>query len=176
MRSDLVRIGDKLISRKKIMRTVERILELRSQGSSQQEAADMLGLDRSFVSRLEGAGEVRKGERLALIGFPILNVEELWSIAISEGVEFILILNEKQRWHYVTRRTGADLFNEVAEMLAGLRQFDAVIFLGSDRRLRWAESVWDNVLGVEIGASPITEDKYVDPELVRELIRSVRCP
>ncbi|MGI6036312.1 MAG: transcriptional regulator [Limnochordia bacterium] len=176
MQSDLVRIGDKLISRKKIVRTVERILSLRSQGSSQQETADLLGLDRSFVSRLEGMGEVRKGERLALIGFPILNVEELQSMALEEGVDFVLILNEKQRWSFVTGRTGADLFNEVAEMLAGLRQFDAVIFLGSDRRLRWAESVWDNVLGMEIGLSPITEDKYVDPELVCQLIRSVRCP
>ena len=158
------------------MRTVERILELRSQGSSQQEAADMLGLDHTFVSRLEGMGEVRKGEALGLDWLPHPQWGRARSMALSEGVEFVLILNEKQRWHYVTGRTGADLFNEVAEMLAGLRQFDAVIFLGSDRRLRWAESIWDNVLGVEIGASPITEDKYVDPELVRQLIRSSKVP
>ena len=67
---DLLRIGEKLISTSRIHRTVDQILELRSQGQSQQEVAEQIGVDRTFISRLEGLGEVRKGGRVAVIGFP----------------------------------------------------------------------------------------------------------
>ena len=74
---DLVRIGSKLISRSRIIRRLDEILQMRVSGKSQQETAEALGVDRSFISRLEALGEVRKGGRVALIGFPIENKAEL---------------------------------------------------------------------------------------------------
>ena len=80
----LLRVGDKLINRQKIYRTVDQILMLRRQGLSQQETANQVGVDRTVISRLENMGEVRKGKSVALIGFPIDNCEELRQVARQE--------------------------------------------------------------------------------------------
>ena len=53
---DLFRIGEKMISPEKLNRIIEQILEQRSRGLSQQEVAVRFGVDRTFVSRLEGLG------------------------------------------------------------------------------------------------------------------------
>ena len=71
------RIGDKIISTEKIYRTVDAMLAQRIHGVSQQEVARNFNTDRAFISRLENLGEVRKGLRLALIGFPVKNCVEL---------------------------------------------------------------------------------------------------
>jgi hypothetical protein len=86
----LMRIGEKLVSTSRIHRVVDQILELRSQGQSQQEVADQIGVDRTFISRMEGLGEVRKGERMAVIGFPIGNKEEIEGDGPEEGVDYVL--------------------------------------------------------------------------------------
>ena len=36
-------------------------------------------------------GEVRKGKKLALVGFPVANKEELARVAAQEGVDFIFL-------------------------------------------------------------------------------------
>ena len=73
----LLRVGEKIIDRDKIYKAVDDILEMRSRGLSQQEIANRIGLDRTAISRLETLGEVRKGGRIALVGFPIKNCEEI---------------------------------------------------------------------------------------------------
>ena len=50
MTMDLVRIGDKLISRRKLQRAIDKILERRAAGASQQDVAAELGIDRAVVS------------------------------------------------------------------------------------------------------------------------------
>jgi transcriptional regulator len=62
------RIQDKVISWEKVERTLKRALLLRTRGFSQQEVADRLKLDRTFISRLESTGELRKGQSIACIG------------------------------------------------------------------------------------------------------------
>src|SRR5690625_3046923 len=106
---EIMRIGEKLVSKAKIYRRIERILDLRASGMSQQEVAQQEGIDRTFISRLESLGELRKGGRLALIGFPVENKEELLEIAYREGVEFILLFNDKERWEVVSDLTGPEL-------------------------------------------------------------------
>jgi len=173
---DLIRIGDKLISRRKIQRAIDRMLERRAHGLSQQEVAAEMGIDRAVVSRLESLGEVRKGHRLALIGFPVQNKDELEAVARDEGVDFVLLLNNAERWNYVEHLSGAELFNRVMEIIARVRECDQVVFLGSDMRIRWMESVLgpDRVVGIELGPSPITEDRYVPPERVRDILSAGR--
>lgn len=71
--TDLVRIGDKVIDRARLHRLIDQALDLRAGGASQQEVADRLGTDRTFVSRLETLGELRRGRRIGLVGFPVAN-------------------------------------------------------------------------------------------------------
>jgi transcriptional regulator with XRE-family HTH domain len=174
MALDFVRIGDKLINPSKINRAVERILELRVQGLSQQEAADTLGVDRTLISRLEALGEVGKGSRIGLIAFPIGNRDEVLDLAKTEGVEYTLVMTNDERWSYFGDRNGVAVINEIMNLIYGLLDFDAVIFVGSDMRIRIAEAILGpRVVGVEIGASPIEADVQVDLAALRDLIQSL---
>jgi hypothetical protein len=73
--------------------------------------------------------------------------------------------------------SGAELFNYLLSLISELKEYDSVIFLGSDMRVRVLESILgrDKVVGVEIGVSPIREDKVVSPESIREVIRGVKA-
>lgn len=171
----LRRIGDKIVNRQKIHQVIDQILELRGQGMSQQEVANQLGIDRTFVSRLETIGEVRKGARIALIGFPIKNCPELEAVARQEGIDYCLLMSEQERWHFVESKTGVELFNQITEMIALLRQYDIVIILGSNMRIKLVETLLDKeVIGIQIGESPIADDRYVNPEELRAIIRQLR--
>lgn len=173
---DLIRIGSKLVSRNRIARRIDEILEMRVSGKSQQEAAEALGIDRTFISRLETLGEVRKGGRVALIGFPIGNKDELKSAALSEGVDFLLLWTEEERRRFAEGPSGADLINEIMRLGAELRSYDVVIVLGSDFRIAQVESIIgkENVIGIEIGRSPITQDVQVDVGEIVQLLRNVK--
>lgn len=171
----LFRIGEKIVNKQKIHQVIDVVLEMRSKGFSQQDTANRVGLDRTVISKLETLGEVRKGGVVALVGFPIKNCEELELIARQEGIDFSLLLSEKQRWNFVQSKTGLELFNDIMEIIATLRKYDIVIMLGSNMRIKLMETLLDKeVIGVEIGESPIADDKYVDPETVREIIHQLR--
>lgn len=173
---ELYRIGDKVVDSRKIQREIERILSLRSQGLSQLEVAEKLGIDRPLISRLESMGEVRKGKKIALVGFPIGNKEELAKVAAEEGVDFVFLLTDRERWDWVEKRSGAKLVNEMMELISQLgQQYDLVIFLGSDMRLKIMEAILgQKLVGFEIGKSPIKEDCYLDPERLRKIIFECR--
>lgn len=173
---DLLRIGDKLISKRRIWSMIDRILELRMAGQSQQEVAEELGIDRTLISRLESIGEVRKGGRIAVLGFPILNKDELRKAVEAEGVEFVLLLNDKERWEFVTDGSGADLVNRLMEWLVQLKEFDAVIFIASDMRIATAQALLgtDTVIGVSLGPSPIQGDREVNVQFIVDMIRSLK--
>lgn len=171
---DLLRIGDKVIDRERVHRLVDQVFQLRSAGVSQQEVAKALGTDRSFISRLESLGEIRKGGKIALIGFPVLNKEELEAFARAEGVDFVFLMTEEERWRYVREKNGLELVNEIMDLIAKVKTYDTVIFLGSNMRIRLVEALLDKeVIGIELGISPLTKDVYVDPEKIRNLIRNL---
>jgi transcriptional regulator with XRE-family HTH domain len=172
---DFYRIQDKMISKEKLIGTVSRILELRARGFSQQEVADRLEVDRTFISRLETLGELRKGQSIAVIGFPILNKAEIQDLAESEGVDFVLLFTEEERNNWVSTKTGAELLNEMMDMVAQVRSYDVVILLASDYRLKLLKGLLDNeVLTMEIGESPLKEDKWVDPQELLRVLRAVK--
>jgi len=171
----LVRIGDKVINPERIYRMVDRMLELRAQGHSQQEVAEILDVDRTLISRLESVGEMRKGKKIALVGFPVKNGPELATMATAEGVDFILLMSDKERVDFARSQNGIEVLNQVMRLIARARACDAVIFIGSDERLKMVEAlVGPHVIGIEIGRSPMSEDVYVDPDEVRSLIRSLQ--
>lgn len=172
---DYIRIQDKIISTQKINTTIKKILSLRARGHSQQEVADRLSIDRTFISRLEGIGELRKGRSIACIGFPILNKQEIQEILEKEGVDFILLMSEQERLAYVDQRSGREMLNMLMDLVGRMHDYEKVIAIGSDQRVKMIEGMLDSeVIAVEIGPSPLTEDKWVDPKIIRSILRSIK--
>ncbi len=171
-----VRVGDKLVSRDKIMRTVDKILERRSTGMSQQEVAYEMNIDRSFISRLETMGELRKGGKVALIGFPVANKDELAEVAQEYGVDHIFLMTEEERCDWVRAKTGAELLNEIMELVGTVRAFDTVVLIGSNMRIKLAQALVDKqIIPIIIGETPLREDKYVEPALLRDLLKGLKA-
>jgi len=157
----IFRIGDKMISLSKVQNSINKILELRQSGLSQHETARKLDLDRSFVSRLESLGEIRKGNRIAVIGFPLKNYEELTSVCQTKGLDFHLIMNNEQRWKMVSNKEALDFFNQMLDLISTLKNYDSLILLTSARWLQLAEALLDiQVVHVNLGVTPISEDIY----------------
>lgn len=172
---DIIRIQDKIINRQKINDSIDRILQLRSLGYSQQEVAQRMSVDRTFISRLEGMGEVRKGKTIACIGFPIQNKDEIQSLLEREGVDFIMLMTEEERLDYVRRRSGKEMLDELVDLIGRMHSFDTVIAIGSDNRIKLIQGVLDSeVITVEIGTSPITENKWVDPCQISKILAVIK--
>lgn len=172
---DLVRVGEKVICRRKINQIIEDILDFRVKGLSQAEVAARMGTDRTFISRLESLGEVRKGKRIAVVGFPVLNKEEINDLLVKEGVEFIFLMSEDERWEFVREKSGLDLLNSIMDLIALAHSFDQVVILGSNKRIKIIAAVLDKeIVGFEIGESPIKEDKYVNPVEFLEVIQAIK--
>lgn len=174
---DFVRIGDKVVSREKINEAIDDILTYRTRGLSQSDVAGQMGLDRTFISRLETLGELRKGGSIALVGFPLANCDEVRKIAAEEGVEFTLVMNDVERWSFARDRTGVDLLNELMALIGSIRKFEKVILIGSDKRLEIMRGLLDKkteVATIVIGRSPMSGDVYVSAESLREIIRNLK--
>lgn len=170
-----VRIGDKLISRPKIQRKINQALNLRSRGYSQKEVANKLNLERSFISRLESIGQIRKGNRIALLGFPIANKEAVLQMAAAEGIDYSLILNDEERWDFLESKDGVTLFNEILKMISELQEYEVIIFMGSDMRVELVQSLIDGeVIGMSLGPSPLKNNVTVDLDELRSIIGNIR--
>lgn len=171
----LIRLGEKVISRRKIDQFVDKVLSFRAKGMTQTEVASRLGVDRTLVCRLENLGEIRKGRRLAVVGFPVLNKNELRDALEREGVEFVFLMTESERWDFIRQKSGIDLFNSIMELIAKAHSFDQVLVIGSSQRIKIFEAVLDKeVVGYEIGDSPIREDKYVEVSDIIEIVRAIK--
>ncbi len=172
---DLIRIGDKLLSREKLIRSIDRVLSLRASGLSQQDTASRVGVDRTFISRLESLAEVRKGGRVAVIGFPLVNKQDLEKACQKFGVDYSFIMTDAERWQFVESLSGVLLIDKVMEIIANLRDYEVVVMIGSDMRIRLAEALLgEAVIGVQIGESPINKDVFYPVEEFNHLILSIK--
>ena len=89
--------------------------------------------------------------------------------------EFIYLITDKERWDLVSDTDGATLVNNLLELIQTIKNFDTIIFLASNFRGQFAESIiGKQVLTIEIGKSPIKEDVMVDANEIRSLIREIR--
>ncbi len=168
---NLIRIGDKLINLAKIHEAVRKILELRNEGFSQQEVAAKMNLDRTFISRLETIGCIRKGGQIGLLAFPVSNKEELLVLIERYGIEQYVVLNDEERWQLVEQRSGLDFFNQVMAIVERFRECDTVIMFCSSKWSRLAEALLDSeVFAVDIGETPIRGDVYLEPQAAEEVI------
>ena len=172
---DLIRIGDKLVSLSKIDRAVRVILDERASGRSQGDVALRHGLDRAFLSHLESLGEVRKGQSIAVVGFPIANKRELEKMLAEVGADFVLIMTEVERRQFAGSRSGAELINEIMRLAQRVRQFDVVVLLASDSRLKLLTALLDTtreVVPMALGKGPLDHDVAVDVDRLREVVGS----
>ncbi len=172
---NILLLVDKVVSKDKIDLIIDRVFELRSRGMSQTEVAGRLGVDRTMICRLENLGEIRKGRKLAVIGFPIKNKEEVYAALTREGVDYIFLLTEEERWNFLRQKSGLELLNTIMDMIAMAHTFDQIVVLGSNKRIKIIEAVLDKeIVGYEIGQSPIQEDKFVDTDEIIRLIRAIK--
>jgi len=170
-----IRMGEKVLSKEKLNREINKILELRAKGVTQEGVARKLGIERTFVSRLESLGEIRRGRKIALIGFPIQNKEELTRLAEELGIEYVLLFTQKERFEFIKGKGKSELFNEIMEIIVNLADFDLIIFMGSDMRVPIVEKIFSvQVIGIVIGHSPIHESKYVNPEEIIEIVKQAK--
>ncbi|MFW6309136.1 MAG: transcriptional regulator [bacterium] len=171
---EFLRVGNKIINEKKIMRVIDKILQMREDGLSQSQVAREINVDRSFISRLESIGEVRKGDKIALVGFPVENKQELTNLGQKYGLDYIYLLTEKERWNFIEESSGLEIFNQVIELIVKLKEFDLIIFIGSDMRLDLIEKLMDGeIIGIKIGESPINENKYVDTDKIEKIFAAL---
>ncbi len=171
------RVGDKLISLRKIHEILGKVFTMRSRGFSQQEVASSLKLDRSLISRLETMGEIRKGKRVAVVGFPLKNKDEIRAIGERRGVDYLWLMNDRERWDLVEGKSALDFFNSIMEHITSLQEFDVVLFIGSPRWLKLAEALLDSeVVFIELGDSPIKEDCILEGRHFEEVLDMILAP
>lgn len=173
---DYIRIGDKIVSLSKITSVINEIMEYRCKGYSQQETARILDVDRTFISRLESIGEVRKGGNIAVIGFPVKNKAELYKRLRDEGIEYILLMTEDERNNFIKDKGGEELVNDIFKITSEVRKYQHCIIIGSRMRTKLLADLLDShVYTINIGESPLKNDVYVDPEEVIEIIKTINA-
>lgn len=169
----LYRIGDKVISEDKLRDAIAAILEDREAGATQDDAAKSHGVQRSFVSFLESLGEVRKGSRVALVGFPIANAEEVKALAENHALDFVLVLSQEER-EYIESGEVTTVFNTLLETIATLRDYDTLVLMASDWRIKTMERILGTeVVGIPLGPSPLREAVTVDLGQLDEILSGV---
>ncbi|MEG0970681.1 MAG: hypothetical protein RSE47_06190, partial [Acidaminococcaceae bacterium] len=103
------------------------------------------------------------------------NTDEIINLAVQEGIEFTIVLNEKERWDFVSEKSGVQLLNEVMSIVSRLRENDIVIVAASNMRIHLAEALLDKqVIGLQLGESPIEEDKYLKPQLIKDIMQQIK--
>ncbi|MBS3974574.1 MAG: transcriptional regulator [Actinobacteria bacterium] len=156
------RVGDKVLSREKLITAIEKILAEREAGATQEEVARSFGVQRTFISFLESLGEIRRGPKVALVGFPVANPSCVEELGERKGLDMVLVFSQEQRENIETE-AGYDVFNRLLETLAALREFDVVLLLASDWRIELMKRVLGaEVIGIPLGSTPLRSDVEVD--------------
>ncbi len=133
-----IKIGDKIISMERASSLIDKIFDLRSNGSTQEEVAKMLGVERSFISHLEGIGEIRRSKEIALIGSTLTDVSRVEDTAARLGIE-----------HVFLNRDGTARIEDALQVLALLKNIDFIIFLGPTKEHKLLEAVLDKkIIGI----------------------------
>ena len=171
--SEMVRIGGKVISRDKLYGAIDQMLLDRSRGATQADVARVAGVSRSFVSNLETLGEVRHGARIAIIAFPVSNGDEIRELAQQYSLDFVLIFSQNERAQAETGDAG-HIMNQLLDTLVELNDYSAVVVLASDWRVQTMKRLLDSdVIGIELGKSPLHDDIAVDIAHLRSVLSGI---
>jgi len=169
----LYRIGDKVVSESKLHDAIAAILEEREGGATQEDVAHSHEVQRSFVSFLETLGEVRRGDRVALVGFPVANADDVKALAEKHALDFVLVLSQQER-ELIESGDATRVFNQLLETIATLRDYDTLVLLASDWRIKTMEKILGTeVVGIPLGTSPLRTDVPVDLERLDRVLDGV---
>lgn len=169
----IYRIGGKVVGWEKLTAALDSLLTDRENGATQEEAARAHGVQRSFVSFLETLGEIRRGERIALLAFPVSNVEAVKAVAERYSVDLAIVLSQSQRVG-VEHLSGGETFNMVLDTMAELAGYDTLVVAASDKRVEEVSAIFEaDVIGLPLGPSPLREDVEVDVEALGALLGTI---
>jgi hypothetical protein len=172
----LFRIGDKVVSLEKLVQELTAILEDREAGATQLETSLRHGVERTFVSRTENLGEVRRGPKIALVAFPVANAEKVRALAEERALDFVLVFSQAER-EEIEGSDATEVFNRLLDTLAELRDYDVVLFMASDWRIRTVERILGReIVGIPIGHSPLRADVELDLDEIASLLDAVTAP
>jgi hypothetical protein len=130
-------------------------------------------VQRSFVSFLETLGEIRRGGKVAVVGFPVANTDAVRDLADRYAVDFVLVVSQDER-ESIESGPATNIFNQLLETMAELRDYDVVVLMASDWRIRTIEKILGTeVIGIRLGHSPIREDKTVDLDALEKVLADV---
>lgn len=153
-----VKIGNKIISLERARSLIERIFHLRQSGSTQQEVASLLGVERSFISHLEGLGEIRRSKQIALLGCGIRNASEIQEMGRDLGLDYIQLFGSKAS------------VEELLGALAWVQGADFIVFIGQDSEI----ALFEKVINKKILGIPTSGDsRLVDTEKLREILKDL---
>jgi len=148
----------------------------RERGATQADAAKSHGVERTFVSWLENLGEVRRGRRVALIAFPVANGDEVRALAEDRGIDLTLIMSQAER-EGLEGAPADQVFNQVLDTLATLKDYDVLVLLASDWRVGTIEKILGReVVAVTLGPSPLRHDVTVDLAELADILDGVTAP
>ncbi len=145
-----IKIGDKVISVERARELIEKIFDLRSEGSTQEEVAQMLGVERTFISRLEGIGEIRRSKEIALVCSGVSDEQKTRATAEDLGVDFFYLNGKKNT-----------AMKDILWMLDRIKDIDYVVFLGHRDELALLEQVLDK----KIAFIPLDKEYEIKPML-----------
>jgi len=148
------RVGKKIISRERLFKMVSDIMSERERGATQEEAARSHGVQRSFISFLESLGEIRRGSRVVVAGFPVANWEDVCQVADSHGVESLALLSRED----CVRMEAAPV---------------VVLAAGEDRVAVIEKILGREVVGVRLIGSGSTCDGEVDLDELEQILAGV---
>ncbi|MBA4370937.1 MAG: hypothetical protein C0418_05090, partial [Coriobacteriaceae bacterium] len=112
----------------------------------------------------------------ALVAFPVANAEEVRALAAGRALDFVLVYSQSER-ETLEHGDATQVFNQSLEILAELRDYDVVVFMASDWRIRTVEKILGReVIGVVLGPSPLREDVHVDLGELAAILDAVTAP
>jgi hypothetical protein len=116
---------------------------------------------------------LRKGSRVALVGFPIANADAVKALAERHALDFVLVLSQEEREDIESGEVTA-VFNTLLETIATLRDYDTLVLMASDWRIKTMERILGTeVVGVPLGPSPLRAAVTVDLEQLDEILSGV---
>lgn len=172
----LFRIGEKVVSLERLVDELAAVLEDRQGGATQLEVSLRHGVERSFVSRMESLGEVRRGPKVALVAFPVANADEVRALAEERALDLVMVFSQAER-ETIEGGDASDVFNRTLDTLAALKDFDVVVLLASDWRIRTVEKVLGReTIAIPLGTSPLRHDVPVDVAELSAVLDAVTGP
>jgi len=92
----------------------------------------------------------------------VANADEVKALASKHALDFVLVLSQDER-ESIESGDATRVFNQLLETIATLKEYDTLVLLASDWRIRTMERILGTeVIGIPLGPSPLRTDVPVD--------------